>query len=86
MHTWLGVALVAYLLGASIEGAFMVKQLFYDVPTLTKAMEEFLEPAEPPKDNWKVLVIFIAVIMGGAMSWPCRLLHRAVKEEHRPSD
>ena len=81
MYTWLSVALVAYLLGASIEGAFMVKHLSHDVPTLTKAVEEFRNPTDPPRGNWKVLVIFVSVILGGAISWPCRLLHRALKEK-----
>ena len=86
MYSWLGVALVAYLLGASIEGVFMVKQLSHDVPTLTKAVEEFWKPTDPPRENWKVLVIFASVIAGGSLSWPCRLLHRALKEKQHPSE
>jgi len=81
MHDWLKIALGAYLIGALIEGAITVSQLFRSLPELVKSGEdESPELASPPRGNWLVLVIIAAVSIAGAFSWPCRLIHRSMKE------
>ncbi len=82
MHEWLGIALGAYLIGALIEGAITLRQLSCSLPELVKSAEdETLEPASPPRGNWLVLTIIVAVSIAGAFSWPCRLIHRSIKPD-----
>lgn len=81
MYYWLEVALVAYLIGALIEGVITITQLSRSLPELVKSAEdETSESASPPRDNWLVLGIIVAVSIAGAFSWPCRLIHRSMKE------
>lgn len=81
MYDWLTIALVAYLIGALIEGIITVRQLSRSLPELVKSAEdETPEPASPPRSNWSALVIISAVSVVGAFSWPCRLIHRSLKE------
>ncbi|MEP0871846.1 hypothetical protein NDA01_18690 [Trichocoleus desertorum AS-A10] len=83
MHSWFGVALVAYLIGAAIEGITTANQLSHLVPELLKGTQE--KPAEHPETPVEVLQVFLvitAVSVGGAFFWPCRLLHRSIKEQH----
>ena len=55
MYDWLTIALMAYLLGALIEGMITVRQLSRSLPELVKSAEdETPEPASPPRSNWSV--------------------------------
>jgi hypothetical protein len=83
MHSWFGIALVAYLIGAAIEGIITANQLSQSIPDLLKGTEE--KPTESPESPGEVLQVFLvitAVSVGGAFFWPCRLLHRSIKEHH----
>lgn len=85
MHSWFGIALVAYLIGAAIEGISTASQLSQLLPELLKGSED--KPTESPEVPGEILQIFLvitAVSVGGAFFWPCRLLHRSLKEQ-RPS-
>lgn len=80
MPEFIEIALVAYLIGALIEGVNTVTQLYNSLPDLVKGAEEqSSESAEPPKNNGFVLAIIVAVSIAGAFSWPCRLIHRSMK-------
>lgn len=80
MHDWLEIALVAYLIGASIEGVSTVKQLSHSIPKLVKGAEDDSKESSPkPRKNGLVLAIVTAVSIAGAFSWPCRLIHRSMK-------
>jgi hypothetical protein len=83
MHSWFGIALVAYLIGAAIEGISTANQLSQLIPELLKGTPE--KPSEPSGLSGEVLQVFLvitAVSIGGALFWPCRLLHRSIKEQH----
>ena len=80
MSNWLGIALGAYLIGALIEGVITVSQLSHSLPELVESIEDKTPPT-PQKSNWLVLTIIIAVSIAGAFSWPCRLIHRSMKEQ-----
>ena len=81
MHDWLGIALVTYLIGATIEGVNTLRQLSHCVPELVKsAKDDSKESAAPSKGNWLVLAIIAAVSIAGAFFWPCRLIHRSLKD------
>ena len=82
MHSWFGIALVAYLIGAAIEGISTANQLSQLVPELLKGTED--KPTESSESAGEVLQVFLvitAVSVGGAFFWPCRLLHRSFKEQ-----
>lgn len=80
MSDWLRIALVAYLVGALIEGLATFKQLSYSIPALVKSIEdETPQPISQSRFNWLVLAIIVAVSIAGALSWPCRLIHRSIK-------
>lgn len=81
MSNWLEIALGAYLIGALIEGVITVSQLSHSLPELVKSAEDETSEPLPPKGNWLVLAIIIAVSIAGAFSWPCRLIHRSMKEQ-----
>ncbi|MBV8883897.1 MAG: hypothetical protein JO235_07835 [Chroococcidiopsidaceae cyanobacterium CP_BM_RX_35] len=80
MSNWLGIALGAYLIGALIEGVITVSQLSHSLPELVESAEDKTS-STPQKSNWLVLAIIIAVSIAGAFSWPCRLIHRSMKEQ-----
>lgn len=83
MHSWFGIALVAYLIGATIEGISTANQLSQLVPELLKGtQEESSESSGAPGDVLQVFLVIMAVSLGGALFWPCRLLHRSIKEQH----
>ena len=82
MNGRLRIALLAYLIGALTEGVITLRQLSRSLPELVKSAEdETPAQASPPRGNWLVLVIISAVSIGGAFSWPCRLIHRSMKGE-----
>ncbi|MBD2343262.1 hypothetical protein [Anabaena subtropica] len=80
MNHWLSIALVAYLMGAAIEGVSTASQLSRSLPELTKDRQnEPSESANQLKDYWRVFVVIASVSLCGACFWPCRLLHRLIK-------
>lgn len=80
MLDFLEIGLVAYLIGALIEGVNTVTQLYHSLPELIKgAQDNPSESGEPPKNNGFILAIIVAFSIAGAFSWPCRLIHRSMK-------
>lgn len=80
MNHWLSIALVAYLIGAAIEGVSTAGQLFHSLPELTKDTQYHLsESTNTFKDNWRVFVVIAFISICGACIWPCRLFHRLIK-------
>lgn len=80
MNHWLGIALVAYLIGAAIEGVSTASQLSHSLPELTKDQQE--QPSESAnrlQEKWRVFVAIASVTVCGACIWPCRLFHRLIK-------
>jgi hypothetical protein len=81
MNHWLSIALVAYLMGAAIEGVSTAGQLHHSLPELTKDKQDKpSESANPLQDNWRVFLAIASVSVCGACFWPCRLFHRLIKE------
>lgn len=80
MNHWLSIALVAYLMGAAIEGVTTASQLYRSLPELTK---EGQDKASDSTNRWedyrRVFVVIASVSICGACFWPCRLLHRLIK-------
>lgn len=80
MLDFLEIAMVAYLIGALVEGVNTVSNLYHSLPELIKAAEDdSSESAKPQKNNGFILAIIVAVSIAGAFSWPCRLIHRSMK-------
>lgn len=75
----LGIALVAYLIGSSIEGVNTYRHLSHSLPELVKGTEADPESAGQPRKHGLVLVIITGVSIAGGFSWPCRLIHRSMK-------
>lgn len=81
MHNWLEVALLAYAIGASIEGVNTARHLSHALPEIVKSAEDdSKESAALPRGNRLVLAMIAVVSVAGAFSWPCRLIHRSLKE------
>lgn len=80
MNHWLSIALIAYLMGAAIEGVSTAGQLSHSLPELTKnTQDQVSESVNPLKQKWRVFVAITSVSVCGACIWPCRLLHRLIK-------
>ncbi|HYW18403.1 MAG TPA: hypothetical protein VE956_03650 [Nodularia sp. (in: cyanobacteria)] len=80
MNHWLGIALVAYLIGAAIEGVSTVSQLSRSFQELAQdTQEQSSESNTPPRLNSYLLITIASVSICGAFFWPCRLLHRSMK-------
>ncbi|MEA5581865.1 hypothetical protein VB620_11005 [Nodularia harveyana UHCC-0300] len=80
MNHWLGIALVAYLIGAAIEGVSTVSQLSLLIQELEQSKEEKSSESDNlSHSNWRMLTTIASVSMCGAFFWPCRLLHRSIK-------
>ncbi len=80
MNHWLVIALVAYLIGAAIEGVSTAGQLSHSMPELAKNTEA--HPSESPtgpSSTWRVVAAIASVSICGAFLWPCRLFHRLIK-------
>lgn len=87
MHNWLGVAVVAYLLGALIEGVSMIRELSQALPELLESAEnDPSHPAESPRRHGGLLAVVTVVSITGAFCWPCRLIHRLMKENQAPPE
>ncbi|MEH2164742.1 MAG: hypothetical protein V7K38_27725 [Nostoc sp.] len=81
MNHWLVIALVAYLIGAAIEGVTTASQLSRSVPELAKSTQaQSSESATETNSSWRVLSAIASVSICGAFFWPCRLIHRLMKE------
>jgi hypothetical protein len=80
INHWLGIALVAYLIGAAVEGISTASQLSDSLPELTKdTQSQPSESANQLQENWRVFVAIASVSVCGACIWPCRLFHRLIK-------
>ncbi|MFN6462757.1 MAG: hypothetical protein RMZ41_013045 [Nostoc sp. DedVER02] len=80
MNHWLVIALVAYLIGAAIEGVTTASQLSRSVPELAKSTQaQSSESATETNSSWRVLAAIASVSICGAFFWPCRLFHRLMK-------
>ncbi len=80
MNHWLGIALVAYLIGATIEGVSTVSQLSRSFPELVQDTQDKSSKSDiPPGSNWQILITIASVSICGAFCWPCRLFHRSIK-------
>lgn len=77
---WLVIALIAYLIGAAIEGVSTASQLSHSVPELAKSTQAHpSESASEPSSSWRVVAAIASVSICGAFLWPCRLFHRLIK-------
>jgi hypothetical protein len=80
MNPWLEIALVAYLIGAAIEGVSTASQLFHSMPELTEnSQKQSTDPSSSPSFSWRVVSAILSVSVCGACFWPCRLVHRSLK-------
>jgi hypothetical protein len=80
MNHWLDIALIAYLIGAVIEGVNAANQLSHSVPELAKGREDLpSEPTDSSQGSWQVFAAIASVSVCGAFLWPCRLIHRSIK-------
>ncbi|MEA5514668.1 hypothetical protein [Nodularia sp. UHCC 0506] len=80
MNHWLEIALVAYLIGAAIEGVSAVSQLSRSFQELAKGTQEKSSELDPPpSSNWQIMTTIASVSLCGAFCWPCRLIHRSIK-------
>lgn len=80
MYLWFGLALVAYLLGATIEGVSTASDLLQLMPELLSGGKaRSLESQQPPAPRGRIVAVILSVSLVGAVFWPCRLLHRSLK-------
>ncbi|MBC7972670.1 MAG: hypothetical protein H7Z11_21530 [Verrucomicrobia bacterium] len=80
MNNWLGIALAAYVIGATIEGVNAASQLSHSSLAISDRAEiNASKSADPPQGRWQVFTAIAAVSVCGACLWPCRLIHRSVK-------
>jgi len=87
INHWLGIALVAYLIGAAIEGVTTASQLSHSALELDKGTQDHSrESATPTSPSWRVVAAIASVSLCGAFCWPCRLIHRFIKESVSSKD
>jgi hypothetical protein len=80
INHWLSIALVAYLMGAAIEGVSTVSQLSNSVPELNQKTEDnSSESGTSRHHSWRVVAAIASVSICGSFCWPCRLFHRSIK-------
>ncbi|MEX0271829.1 hypothetical protein AB3R30_22145 [Leptolyngbyaceae cyanobacterium UHCC 1019] len=80
MNHWLSIALGAYSIGAVIEGINAVSHLppsAFNPPNT----EVPSKSTEPLTKHWHKIAAIASVSICGAVLWPCRLLHRALKDD-----
>lgn len=81
INHWLAIALVAYLIGAAIEGVTTASQLSHSALELDKGIQDdSIESTTPTNPSWRVVAAIASVSLCGAFCWPCRLIHRFIKE------
>ncbi|MGM3308525.1 hypothetical protein ACSQ6I_21535 [Anabaena sp. WFMT] len=81
INHWLSIALVAYLIGAAIEGVSAAGHLSQSTTDLNKSTQE--NPQESGNSHvysWRIIAAIASVSVCGAFCWPCRLLHRSLKD------
>ncbi len=84
MNHWLVIALVAYLIGAAIEGVSTASQLSHSMPELAKSTQPHpSESTNGTSSSWRVVAAITSVSICGAFLWPCRLFHRLIKGKVR---
>lgn len=87
MNTWLGIALAAYMIGAAIEGVNTASQLSHSsLDGADRSETTTSDATDPPESQWKVFTAIAAVSLCGAFLWPCRLIHRSIKESQPCGD
>ncbi|MFN6526455.1 hypothetical protein [Nostoc sp. ChiSLP03a] len=80
MNNWLVIALVAYLIGAAIEGVSTASQLSHSIPELAKNTQAHPSESDSSSNSsWRVVAAIASVSICGAFLWPCRLFHRLIK-------
>ncbi|BAY33428.1 hypothetical protein NIES2107_53240 [Nostoc carneum NIES-2107] len=80
INHWLSIALVAYLMGAVIEGVSTAGELSDSLAELTKDKQQRLsESTNPLQEKWRIFAAIASISLCGACIWPCRLLHRLIK-------
>ncbi|XGV97240.1 MAG: hypothetical protein ACAF41_31520 [Leptolyngbya sp. BL-A-14] len=80
MNNWLGIALVAYSIGAAVEGVHAASQLSHSSLDLNdRAEPNASDTADPSSAKWQRWTAIAAVSLCGACLWPCRLIHRSIK-------
>ncbi len=79
MNPWLTIALGAYFLGAIIEGIHAASQL---PPSAFDSPSDHLpfKSDEPLIKHRHKIIAIASVSICGAFLWPCRLLHRSLKD------
>jgi hypothetical protein len=81
INKWLGIASIAYSIGVVIEGIGAAHQLLHSTPELVKGSEDSSLPSTKPLvERWHIFTAIAAVSICGGFSWPCRLIHRSLKE------
>jgi hypothetical protein len=81
VNKWLGIAAIAYSIGVVIEGLGAAHQLLHSTPELVRGSEDSpLPSAKPLIERWQVFTAIALVSICGGFSWPCRLIHRSLKE------
>ncbi len=83
MNNWLGIALMAYLVGATIEGLAAASELSRSSLNIDRIHND-ADSASSGK--WQVLTAITTVSICGGMLWPCRLFHRALKSARDQQD
>ncbi|PZV09062.1 MAG: hypothetical protein DCF22_19155 [Leptolyngbya sp.] len=81
MNHWLSIALGAYFLGAVIEGINAASHLppsAFDPPSTDDLPSQSTKPLTK---HWHKIAAIASVSICGAFLWPCRLLHRALKDD-----
>ncbi len=81
MSHWFSIALIAYLIGALIEGVYTANQLAHSMTDKTEGTNHLPQDSvEPSNSHWHVFVAVASVSICGAFFWPCRLIHGAIKK------
>jgi hypothetical protein len=81
MNHWLGIALIAYSIGALIEGIHASNQLIDSLSKTANGAEHPVKHAtEPQEPFWHMFTAIVTVSICGAFFWPFRLVHGLIKK------
>jgi hypothetical protein len=83
MNHWLSIALSAYFLGAVIEGINAASQLPPSTFELPPSADCSSRSDKPLNRHWQRVAAIASVSLCGAALWPCRLIHRTLKDHHQ---
>ncbi len=86
MTDWLGIALVAYAIGAAIEGVNAANQLAHSSLKFGDRKDDTSASPTPSQEKWQVFAAIATVSVCGAFLWPCRLIHRSFKGSQNCSE